>query len=300
MVVHSEALYESDELLKDARDSAALLASKVYYFLGEYSEALTFALGAGSAFEAEARAYGSEEYVETVVCEPGAPMSLTRLLILSPTIAKAIDRYIELRSEEPSGKKVDPRLQRIIEGIFKRCVDEGEFKQVSYVLCSKILYLTYFRNCFQAIGIALESRRLDIISSIYETTQDTLLLTYAMEAVLDNDFSLSYRHKVLHFLLPLFPQPTTGNQSTHVHSLTRLLITLSDPSLTSSLLVSLVPQDKLLAYQFAFDLVEGGAQDFLEGVRSELPEGSEVIIISVVFNCSTEPRFILENKRHIR
>jgi 26S proteasome regulatory subunit N2 len=131
LVVHSEALYESDELLKDARDSAALLASKVYYFLGEYSEALTFALGAGSAFEAEARAYGSEEYVETVVCEPGAPMSLTRLLILSPTIAKAIDRYIELRSEEPSGKKVDPRLQRIIEGIFKRCVDEGEFKQVN-------------------------------------------------------------------------------------------------------------------------------------------------------------------------
>jgi hypothetical protein len=64
-----EALYESEELSKEARDSAALLASKVYYFLGEYDEALSFALGAGNAFEAEARSHGSEEYVETLVCE---------------------------------------------------------------------------------------------------------------------------------------------------------------------------------------------------------------------------------------
>jgi hypothetical protein len=34
--------------------------------LGEYDEALSFALGAGNAFEAESRAYGAEEYVETV------------------------------------------------------------------------------------------------------------------------------------------------------------------------------------------------------------------------------------------
>lgn len=64
----SESLYESNELKKDAKSSAALLASKVYYFLGEYDEALSFALGAGHAFEAESRALGSEEYVETVVC----------------------------------------------------------------------------------------------------------------------------------------------------------------------------------------------------------------------------------------
>lgn len=61
-------MYESDNLPKGARDSAALLASKVYYYLGEYDEALSFALGAGAAFEAESRAVGSEEYTETVVC----------------------------------------------------------------------------------------------------------------------------------------------------------------------------------------------------------------------------------------
>lgn len=65
----SESLYESDELRKPARDAAALLASKVYYFLGEYDEALSFALGAANAFQEEASTYGSEEYVETIVCE---------------------------------------------------------------------------------------------------------------------------------------------------------------------------------------------------------------------------------------
>jgi 26S proteasome regulatory subunit N2 len=63
-----ESLYESTELSKEARDFAALLASKVYYFLGEYDESLSFALGAGKAFEQEAYKQGMEEYVETIVC----------------------------------------------------------------------------------------------------------------------------------------------------------------------------------------------------------------------------------------
>lgn len=64
----SEELYESDELPKPARHAAALVASKVYYFLGEYDEALSFALGSGNAFQAETRTSGSEEYVETMIC----------------------------------------------------------------------------------------------------------------------------------------------------------------------------------------------------------------------------------------
>ena len=97
-----------------------------------------------------------------------------------------------------------------------------------------------------------------------------------MEGVLDTGFSLSYRDQVLRFLFPLFPQPTAGDGSPHVHALTRLLVTLSDPSLTIPLLASLVSCEPLLAYQFAFDLVEGGSQDFLETLRAELPEGDEV------------------------
>ncbi|KAF9229179.1 26S proteasome regulatory complex non-ATPase subcomplex Rpn2/Psmd1 subunit [Gyrodon lividus] len=232
-----ESFYESEQLSKDARDLAALLASKVYYYLGEYDEALSFALGAGSAFQVESREHTSGEYVETIV-------------------SKAIDRYIKQRSDEALvGTKIDLRLQSIIEAIFQRCIDEEEYRQV--------------------IGIALESHRFDIISRVYDITHDVSLLSYAMEAVLDTGFSLSYRDQVLNFLLPLFPAPSSRTKSSHIHSLARLLVTLNNPSLTVPLLTSLVPKERLLAYQFAFDLVEGGTRDFLEGVGKELPQGKE-------------------------
>ncbi|EJD04170.1 26S proteasome regulatory complex, non-ATPase subcomplex, Rpn2/Psmd1 subunit [Fomitiporia mediterranea MF3/22] len=227
-----EALYESKELPKEARDSAALLASKVYYFLGEHDEALSFALGAGPAFEAESRVFGSEEYIETV-------------------ISKAIDRYVELRVDETSAKKIDPRLQTIIESIFRRCIDDGEHKQ--------------------AIGIALESHRLDLILEIFKLTQDVSMLSYAMDSVIDMNFSLSYRNEVLNFLLPLFPP--LESKASHVYAVTRILVTLSNPSVTVPMLTKLIPEEKLLAYQLAFDLVEGGGQDFLVAIRAGLPEG---------------------------
>jgi hypothetical protein len=51
--------------------------------------------------------------------------------------AKAIDRYIVQRSEEVlTGTKIDPRLQSIIESIFQRCIDEGEYRQVHFTLVS--------------------------------------------------------------------------------------------------------------------------------------------------------------------
>jgi len=142
----------------------------------------------------------------------------------------------------------------------------------------------------QAIGIALESRRLDVVSAIYKRTNNVSLLVYAMEAVMDSGSSLSYRDHVLLSLFPLFPQLTIGQGSEHIHAITRLLVTLSDVSLTVPLLSSLVEKEKLLAYQLAFDLVEGGSQDYLESIRSELPAGDNVCMNVLdthrVYSCS--------------
>lgn len=97
-----------------------------------------------------------------------------------------------------------------------------------------------------------------------------------MEAVLDTAFPLAYRDQVLKFIFPLFPAPTGDAKSAHVYALTRILVTLNSPEMTINFLTSLVPKQKLLAYQFAFDLVEGGGQDFLVAVKKELPEGDNV------------------------
>ena len=97
-----------------------------------------------------------------------------------------------------------------------------------------------------------------------------------MEAVIDTGFSLSYRDQVLKFLLPLFPALASDTSSPNVHSLTRLLVTLNQSELTVTLLKSLVPDNKLLALQLAFDFVEGGSQDFLEAIRNDLPKDESV------------------------
>lgn len=134
----------------------------------------------------------------------------------------------------------------------------------------------------QAAGIALESHRLDIVARIYSHTKDTEILAYVMEAVLDTGFKLSYRTEVLHFLFPLFPLPTS--HSSHIHTIIRLLVSLSDVSVTIGLFSALIPKERLLAYQVAFDLVEGGTQDFLQGLRDALPAGEGVsILVQVVY-----------------
>lgn len=75
--------------------------------------------------------------------------------------------------------------------------------------------------------------------------ESSTLLDYAMDSVLDTNFSLSYRDEVLRFLLLLFP-PSKA-QAAYINAVTRLLVTLGDPSLAIPLLTSLVPTENLLA-----------------------------------------------------
>ena len=61
---------------------------------------------------------------------------------LMGVIAKAIDRYIQGRLADQTEGKIDSRLQSIIEGIFRRCIAEGEYKQVRVVLTSTYISFT--------------------------------------------------------------------------------------------------------------------------------------------------------------
>ncbi|VDP22534.1 unnamed protein product [Soboliphyme baturini] len=62
VVFRIETLYEDPNF--PARKLAALLASKVYFHLGSYEDALMFALGAEELFDV----HGHSEYVETIIC----------------------------------------------------------------------------------------------------------------------------------------------------------------------------------------------------------------------------------------
>lgn len=61
-----------------------------------------------------------------------------------PPLAKAIDKYIELRGQQEGQKeKIDPRLQSIIENLFLKCIADREYKQARILSISVLLALNY-------------------------------------------------------------------------------------------------------------------------------------------------------------
>lgn len=98
-----EGLFEDEDF--SHRQLAALLASKVFYHLGELDDALTYALGADTLFDINEKS----EYVQTL-------------------LAHAIDQYVKVRTAtEPT--EVDARLESIVERMIERCVLDGQFQQ---------------------------------------------------------------------------------------------------------------------------------------------------------------------------
>lgn len=93
-------------------------------------------------------------------------------LFLCLPLAKCIDHYTKLRvenaelPEDEEKKSIDPRLEGIVNKMFLRCLDDHKYKQ--------------------AIGIALETRRLDmfektILESVSIAASDLLLLLLLLQ-----------------------------------------------------------------------------------------------------------------------
>ncbi|CAH2276887.1 26S proteasome non-ATPase regulatory subunit 1 [Pelobates cultripes] len=137
-----EVLYE-DESFR-SRQFAALVTSKVFYHLGAFEESLNYALGAGDVFNVN----GNSEYVKTI-------------------ITKCIDHYTKQcveNAELPEGEKkpVDERLEGIVNKMSQRCSDDHKYKQ--------------------AIGMALETRRLDIFQkTVLESNDVPGMLAYSLK-----------------------------------------------------------------------------------------------------------------------
>ncbi|KAI8983856.1 armadillo-type protein [Pilobolus umbonatus] len=216
-----EILYEDTAFAQ--RELAALVASKVYYNLGEMDDSLTFALGAGKSFDLT----DSSEYVATI-------------------ISKCIDKYIHLRTS--SDNTIDPRLQDIVERMFQRCADDYEYEQ--------------------AIGIALESKRLDVVNSIIQKGDSGKLLSYVLDVCMTLVQNLEFRNEVLRLLVELYKSLKNPDYI----SISQCLVHLNDPISCANMLQGLIEKkDELMAYQISFDLEENATQDFLSRVANELP-----------------------------
>ncbi|XP_039296978.1 26S proteasome non-ATPase regulatory subunit 1 isoform X2 [Nilaparvata lugens] len=231
----SEAIQKIEILHEDKsfqqHDLAALVASKVYYHLGSFSDSLQYALGAGNLFNVNSHS----EYVDTI-------------------IAKCIDHYTELRirnyENEKDPQEIDPRLKAIVDRMFQRCLDDGQYKQ--------------------ALGLALETRRMDIFEKSIRESDDVFgMLCYAFNVAMATLDCRGFRTVVLRHLVQLYRNLAVPDYV----NMCQCLIFLDDPVTVANVLEKLIAESEdstLMAYQIAFDMYESATQQFLGRVLQNL------------------------------
>lgn len=224
-----ETLYEDEHF--EQRQLAALVASKVFYHLGELNDSLAYALGAGPLFDVSE----NSEYVQTL-------------------IAKCVDEYISLTNGHEGGEEdgaLDPRLAEIVDRMLDKCMEDRKFKQ--------------------AVGIALECRRLDKLEDLIKRSGNPVTtLAYCLKLSQTFVNRKEFRHEVLRLLVDNFKKL----QEPDYLSICQCLMLLDEPKQVANILMELLGSDEtdvLLAYQIGFDLFENQNQRFLINVKDNFP-----------------------------
>ncbi|OAF68430.1 26S proteasome regulatory subunit RPN2 [Intoshia linei] len=163
----SESLNVIEDLVKDKdfenRHGASFLASKIYYNLGMFEKSLEYALEAKDLFNISEKS----EYTITI-------------------ISKCIDAYKSKRTELYPDKKEetanDIRIERLIDSLFERC----------FALC----------QYNEAVGMALELRRPDMLQKTIVTSKDkTQLCMYIYALITQNYTYIKIRSEIYDIIL---------------------------------------------------------------------------------------------------
>ncbi|KAJ0903455.1 putative armadillo-like helical, 26S proteasome regulatory subunit RPN2 [Helianthus annuus] len=224
-----ESLYEDEEF--DQRQLAALLVSKVFYYLSELNDSLSYALGAGSLFDVSE----DSDYVHTL-------------------LAKAIDEYATLKMKAADSKEesdVDPRLEAIVERMLDKCITDGKYQQ--------------------AIGMSIECRRLDKLKEAITNSDNVhATLAYCMNVSHAFVNRREYRREVLLLLVKVYQDLASPDYLNICQCLMFLDQPEGVASILEKLLRSENKDDAMMAFQIAFDLIENEHQAFLLSVRDRL------------------------------
>lgn len=265
-----EQLFEDNHF--SHRELAALLASKVYYNLGDYDSAVKYSLLAGKAFNTNE----PTEYVETIV-------------------SKCIESYISQSQAKYTNESVviDKQLTTIFEQMLTKCVNDNEIKL--------------------ALGISLESYRLDIVKDIIDTqiknkvSTDTIMnligyvLTCSTTVINDVNFKTETLDGLIGILLN-FENPD-------YFLVTKIIVQLNDSIFAHKVLKKLLSSSDSvpMAYQIAFDLVGIASQELLTSTSKYIDADTEIDqtdsktirlkkILSGVPTCDLDITFLSEHR----
>jgi len=142
-------------------------------------------------------------------------------------------------------------MENIIEKMFKRCFEDKKWKQ--------------------AIGVALESRRLDKVKDAIEQSNDQIEenLGYTFDIAQNIIKSKSFRTDVLKILLLIYQKRTDSGDFDH-YKIAKCQFYLSMPDSTALMLEKIVKVKEgnsfLNAYQIAFDICDKENQTYQKEV----------------------------------
>lgn len=149
-------------------------------------------------------------------------------------------------------KLLDPRLTEVVERMFKRCYESGEFKQ--------------------ALGIALETRRVDQVKECIARSPDVAAaLAYCFEICKTVVAHREFRLTVYEAMVEIYRTQVSLDYSQLCQCLQMLDNHLEVAKILDKLVFSSEPKDALVAYQAAFDLSENENQKFLMNIYHSLP-----------------------------
>lgn len=141
------------------RQLAALVASKVFFYLEDYANSVAYALHAGSLFDLNGP---RSEYVDTIV-------------------TKIIDEYTRLRNHNAENKQALPisaELEAIVNRVLERCFED--------------------KQLHQALGLGMETRRLDVIERAVRASKDAAgTIAYCVDTAMRVVSSREWRRQIL-------------------------------------------------------------------------------------------------------
>lgn len=260
-----------EDSLFEKRTLAALVMSKVYYNLGDFEALVKYGLRAEADFDIEEKS----QYIETIV---------SQCINIYSTESRKL--YID-KSREP----INPQLVRIFEKMVAKCTAAGDLKL--------------------ALGIALDSFRLDIVNKIIseESSKDEesglALINYVLlcsNTVISNAV---FRSDVLNALIDLL---LSLKENQDFFTIFKIIVQLNEPLLAVQVFKQLINEKKhLIAYQGAFDLVSSASQELIgrvsatlaadESFGAEEPIQARLLhILTGIPTCDLDITFLYKNK----
>lgn len=249
-----ETIAEDLDLPLEMRQTAAAVASRVFFHLEEPSQALRLALEAGEAhFDLQTKS----PYVERL-------------------ITAALDAYVQERHKQfdestASGKEATEELGISMEQL------QGMVYRLLEASCASGKYE-------HALGVALEAQETGKVRDILLSSgPDAALLKYALQSSIKVVTSKSFRQEALKVIAECL-EKILNDQKTKTAAVDLIVVyqLLGKADSVAEVLAQLLKgseEDALLGFQLCFDLADSGDQAFVSHVAQELqtklPEGDD-------------------------